>query len=95
MSLGFTSVDVLSCDCSSLPQVLIHHGLFPTAPSQPCIAVSLDLLSFYQTLFKRSCDAINAHVSALKMYYSRQGFQMTDKKVRSINAPLDTNDVFL
>ncbi|KAG2069321.1 hypothetical protein BDR04DRAFT_1022027, partial [Suillus decipiens] len=53
-----------------LPQALLHHGLFPTAPSQPCMAVSVDLLSFYHALFKCSCDAINALTSALKMHYS-------------------------
>ncbi|KAG1725306.1 hypothetical protein EDB19DRAFT_1644111 [Suillus lakei] len=95
MSIGFTSVDVLSCNCSSLPQVLIHHGLFPTSPSQPHMAVSLDLLSFYWTLFECSCDAINALVSTLKTYYSRQGFQMTDKKVHSTIVLLNTNDVLL
>lgn len=33
--LGFESIEALSCHCSSLPQVLIHHGLFPTALLQP------------------------------------------------------------
>ncbi|KAG1784984.1 uncharacterized protein HD556DRAFT_1250578 [Suillus plorans] len=76
--LGFTSIDVLSCTCSTLQQVLVHHGLFPTAPSQPRMAVSVDLLSFYRALFERSCDAINALASALKNHYSRRGYQMTD-----------------
>ncbi|KAG2125065.1 hypothetical protein DEU56DRAFT_735581, partial [Suillus clintonianus] len=64
-----------------LPQVLIHHGLFPTAPSQPRMAVSLESLSFYQALFERSCDAINALTYALKTYYSHRGFRLTDSKV--------------
>ncbi|KAG1901128.1 uncharacterized protein F5891DRAFT_908086, partial [Suillus fuscotomentosus] len=64
-----------------LPQVLIHHGLFPTAPLQPRMAVSLELLSFYRALFERSCDAINALTCALKTYYFRRGFQLTDSKV--------------
>jgi hypothetical protein len=67
--------------CSTLPQVLLHHGLFPTAPSQPRMAVSVDLLSFYRALFERSCDAINALASALKNHYSRRGFQVTDTQV--------------
>src|SRR5271168_3277372 len=78
---GFTSIDVLSCRCSMLPQVLLHHGLFPTAPSQPRMAVSVDLLSFYRALFERSCDTINALASALKNHYSQQGYQMTDAQV--------------
>ncbi|KAG1769148.1 hypothetical protein EDD22DRAFT_771437 [Suillus occidentalis] len=80
----FVSIDVLSCECSSLPQVLLHHGLFPTSPSQPRMAVSVDLLSFYRALFERLCDAINALASALKTHYSRRGFQVTDARVRSI-----------
>ncbi|KAG1898086.1 uncharacterized protein F5891DRAFT_956107, partial [Suillus fuscotomentosus] len=54
-----------------LPQVLVHHGLFLTAPSQPRMAVSVDLLAFYCALFECSCDAINALASALKSHYSR------------------------
>ncbi|KAG1878078.1 hypothetical protein DFJ58DRAFT_720825 [Suillus subalutaceus] len=83
----FTSIDVLSCRCSMLPQVLLHHGLFPTAPSQPRMAVSIELLSFYRALFKRSCDAINALASALKTHYSRRGFVMTDTRGEIIQDP--------
>ncbi|KAF8836910.1 hypothetical protein BDN67DRAFT_991962 [Paxillus ammoniavirescens] len=39
--------------------LLVHSGFFPTAPSQPRMAVSIDLLAFYCTLFEWSCDAIN------------------------------------
>lgn len=62
-------------------QVLIHHGLFPTAPSQPHMAVSVKLLAFYCTLFERSCDAVNALASALHTYYVRRGYQMVNKNV--------------
>ncbi|KAG1718866.1 uncharacterized protein EDB91DRAFT_1066164, partial [Suillus paluster] len=64
-----------------LPQVLIHHGLFPTAPLQPRIAVSLELLSFYRALFEHSCNTINALAAALKTHYTRRGFQLTDSHV--------------
>ncbi|KAG1879476.1 hypothetical protein C8R48DRAFT_767734 [Suillus tomentosus] len=83
----FVSIDVLSCECSSLPQVLLHHGLFPTAPSQPRMAISVDLLSFYRALFERSCDAINALASALKTHYSRRGFQVTDARGDLVQDP--------
>ncbi|KAG1779248.1 hypothetical protein EV702DRAFT_1214244 [Suillus placidus] len=83
----FTSIDVLSCTCSTLHQVLVHHGLFPTAPSQPRMAVSMDLLSFYRALFERSCDAINALASALKNHYSRRGYQMTNAQGELIQDP--------
>ncbi|KAG0706003.1 hypothetical protein DFH29DRAFT_980719 [Suillus ampliporus] len=68
--------------------LLIHHGLFPTAPLQPRMAVSLELLSFYRALFERSCDAINALTYALKTYYSRRGFQLTDSKVKPFRCGL-------
>ncbi|KAG1722047.1 uncharacterized protein EDB91DRAFT_1274740, partial [Suillus paluster] len=87
MSTGFVSIDVLSCECSSLAQVLLHHGLFPTSPSQPRMAVSVDLLSFYRALFERSCDAINALASALKTHYSRRGFQVTDARGELVQEP--------
>ncbi|KIK18069.1 hypothetical protein PISMIDRAFT_110146 [Pisolithus microcarpus 441] len=54
-----------------LPQTLISHGLFPTALSQPWMAVCMELLSFYHALFERSCDAINALAATLNTYYNR------------------------
>ncbi|KAG0694727.1 hypothetical protein DFH29DRAFT_815011 [Suillus ampliporus] len=60
-----------------LAQVLVYHSLFPTAPSQPRMAVSIDLVRFYWALFEHSCDAIHALASALKTHYARRGFQMT------------------
>ncbi|KAG1879878.1 hypothetical protein F4604DRAFT_1923085 [Suillus subluteus] len=50
---GFLYVNVMACKCSTLSQVLVHHGLFPTAPSQPRMAISTDLLAFYWALFER------------------------------------------
>ncbi|KIJ09173.1 hypothetical protein PAXINDRAFT_37529, partial [Paxillus involutus ATCC 200175] len=64
-----------------LSQVLVHSGFFPTAPSQPRMAVSIDLLAFYRTLFEWSCDAINALASALQTHYIRRGFQVLNKAV--------------
>ncbi|KIK11506.1 hypothetical protein PISMIDRAFT_44351, partial [Pisolithus microcarpus 441] len=64
-----------------LPQTLISHGLFPTTPSQPWMAVSVELLSFYCALFEHSCDVINALAAALNTYYSRCGFCVMNQKV--------------
>ncbi|KAG2146622.1 hypothetical protein DEU56DRAFT_731391, partial [Suillus clintonianus] len=69
-----------------LLQVLDHHGLFPTAPSQPHMVISTDLIVFYHALFECSCDAIHALASALKTHYARRGFQMTNIDV-SFNFP--------
>ncbi|KIJ58586.1 hypothetical protein HYDPIDRAFT_34030 [Hydnomerulius pinastri MD-312] len=83
----FTSITVLACKCASLPQVLLHHGLFPTAPSQPRMAVSIELLAFYRALFKRSCDAINALAAALNSHYTQRGFRMTGRDGNRVQEP--------
>ncbi|KAF8835152.1 hypothetical protein BDN67DRAFT_913540 [Paxillus ammoniavirescens] len=71
----------MSCRCSTLSQVLVHYGFFPTVPSQPRMAVSIDLLAFYCALFERSCDAINALASALQTHYIQQGFRVLNNAV--------------
>ncbi|EGN94802.1 hypothetical protein SERLA73DRAFT_77540 [Serpula lacrymans var. lacrymans S7.3] len=71
---------ILSCPCSTLPQILVHHGLFPTAPSQPRLAISIELLSFYRALFERSRGATKALSSALHTHYWRRGFKMTNSQ---------------
>ncbi|KAF9231589.1 hypothetical protein BU15DRAFT_90869 [Melanogaster broomeanus] len=68
-------------------QVLIHFGLFPTTPSQPRMAVSIDLLAFYRALFERSCDAVNALASALNTHYIRRGFWMVNKDREYVQEP--------
>ncbi|KIM56688.1 hypothetical protein SCLCIDRAFT_29357 [Scleroderma citrinum Foug A] len=81
------SIDVLSCLCCTLPQTLVSHGLFPTVPTQPRMAVSINLLSFFRTLFERLCDTIHALASALGTYYTRRGFRMMDNKGRTVRDP--------
>ncbi|KAH0832248.1 hypothetical protein J3R83DRAFT_13222, partial [Lanmaoa asiatica] len=83
----FTFVEVTSCECSTLPQTLIHFGLFPTAPSQPRMAVSIDMLMLYRALFERSCDAVNALASALHTHYIRRGFRMVNKNKEAVQEP--------
>ncbi|EEB89554.1 hypothetical protein MPER_12330, partial [Moniliophthora perniciosa FA553] len=64
-----------------IARVLIKHGLFPTAPSQPRAAISIPLLDFYHALFERSCDAITALSNALQDMYARRGFPLLDEQV--------------
>ena len=49
------------------------------------MAVSINLLSFYQALFERSCDAINVLALVLHTYYSWQGFRVVNKNVSTSN----------
>jgi len=72
--------DLHSCKCQSGPQVLVQNGLFPTAPAQPRMAVSLALLELYHVLFERSCDAVNALSSALLTYYMWRGYRILNAK---------------
>ncbi|KAG6371481.1 hypothetical protein JVT61DRAFT_9515 [Boletus reticuloceps] len=85
--IDFISTTVTSCKCATTAQILVHHGFFPTAPSQPRMAVSVELLSFYRTLFERSCDAINALAFALHTYYICQGYRMVNKNKEAIQEP--------
>ncbi|KAI0669310.1 hypothetical protein C8Q78DRAFT_1095812 [Trametes maxima] len=66
---------------------LVRNGLFPTSPSQPRIAVSIDLLDFYFALFERSADAVTALAGALKTLYTRRGFPIVNDKGEPIQDP--------
>ncbi|EMD36683.1 hypothetical protein CERSUDRAFT_73743 [Gelatoporia subvermispora B] len=68
------------CQCTPLPHVLITSGMFPTSPSQPRIAVSIDLLEFYFALFECSGDAVTALARAMRNYYTRRGWHVLDSK---------------
>ncbi|KZP10138.1 hypothetical protein FIBSPDRAFT_758769 [Athelia psychrophila] len=81
--LDFRSLQITVCDCASLPQQLVANGLFPTAPKQPRMAISVDLLDLYKALFERSCDAVQAITSALCTFYERRGFCLLDDKVNT------------
>ncbi|KAI9573728.1 hypothetical protein HD554DRAFT_2202366 [Boletus coccyginus] len=48
------------------------HGFFPSSPSQPHLAVSVELLEFYRALFERSCNAINTLAAALHTHYGEK-----------------------
>jgi len=45
------------------------------------MAVSVELLSLYTVLFEHSCNVINALAAALKRYYNRWGFHVTNQQV--------------
>ncbi|PPQ96642.1 hypothetical protein CVT26_010666, partial [Gymnopilus dilepis] len=83
----FKFVLVESCECQSIAQVLVRNGLFPTAPSQARMAISIDLLDFYTALFERSCDGVNAMAAALNSHYSRRGFYLMDAKGQKYKEP--------
>jgi hypothetical protein len=61
--------------------VLIFNRLFPTSPTYPCMAVLLFLLEFYNMLFKRSCNTVNALAHALSTFYTCCGFIPLNQKV--------------
>lgn len=70
------------CACKTLQESLVRSGMFPTAPVDPQMAVSVDLLEFYFALFQRSGDAITAVAGALHAFYERKGFPVNNAKVR-------------
>jgi len=80
--VDFCNSNISHCSCRTLSQVLVKAGLFPTAPSQMRMAVSIDFLDFYAALFERSCDAVNAMAAALNTFYKRRGYNLLNRKVR-------------
>ncbi|KZP33321.1 hypothetical protein FIBSPDRAFT_882070 [Athelia psychrophila] len=76
----FRAVKVHSCYCQPIAQQLVKHGLFPSAPEQPQIAVALELLGLYHTLFERSCNAVNALAESLHSHYTRRGFHTVNEQ---------------
>lgn len=77
----FETFNVVACDCQDILQTLVVNGLFPASPSQPRLALSIELLDLYRALFERSCDAVNALASALHTHYARRGFHYRNSKV--------------
>ncbi|OCH92954.1 hypothetical protein OBBRIDRAFT_824361 [Obba rivulosa] len=80
----YETVCVPFCECTPLPLVLVASGMFPTAPTQPRIAVSIDLLDLYLALFERSGDAVTALARALRRFYTKRGWRILD----STGAPI-------
>jgi hypothetical protein len=83
--IDYRTITITGCKCQTIPQLLIEHGLFPTALSQPRIAISMDLIEFYHALFEQSCDIVNAMANALHSFYTFQGFPVVDKDVSTIS----------
>ncbi|KAI9059331.1 hypothetical protein FKP32DRAFT_1668689 [Trametes sanguinea] len=81
------SVQVSFCECTNISRRLVSNGLFPTSPSQPRVAISIDLLDFYFALFERSADAVSALASALKTFYEHRGFPVLDSKGEPVRDP--------
>ena len=71
-----------SCECQDLVETLIINGLFPTSPTQPCMAVSFIVIQHYNALFERACDAVHAYSNALNLVYGRRGFVHRNYQVR-------------
>ena len=74
-------MDITMCTCQSLPQILVEHRFFPTTLNQPRIAISTNLLEFYNMLFEHTGDAITAITSALSNLYARQGYSIKTNEV--------------
>ncbi|KAK0433323.1 hypothetical protein EV421DRAFT_1997524 [Armillaria borealis] len=77
----------------SLPMKLVEHGLFPTSPREPRVAVSIDLLTLYQSLLEHSGTSNSAFCSALQDFYVSRGFWMHDTKGAPMEDPFRQDKV--
>ena len=80
-TLGLETFVVESCSCQNIMTTLVLNGLFPTSPSRPRVAMSIDLLELYHAFFQRSCEAVTAVAAALKVFYTFRGFIHYNSKV--------------
>ncbi|KAK1226507.1 hypothetical protein PQX77_010515 [Marasmius sp. AFHP31] len=76
------------CRCQTLPQVLVTHGYFPSSPSQPRMAISIELLEFYRILCQQSSDAVTALANGLTMLYRRRGFRLVGATGEPLQDPI-------
>ncbi|KJA14936.1 hypothetical protein HYPSUDRAFT_412056 [Hypholoma sublateritium FD-334 SS-4] len=83
----FKTLKIEHCACQNLAKTLVRNGLFPTAPDQIRMAISIELLDFYSALFERSCDAVNAMAAALNTFYNRRGLFLVNNKGERYKEP--------
>ena len=69
------------CTCIPFAERLIVQGLFPTAPTQPKLTISITFLEFYTALFEWMGNAVMAVAATLSNFYDRRGYPMENKKV--------------
>ena len=76
---------VTICHCfasgSLFQQQLVRSGFFPTAPSEPRVAIAIEVLDFYFKLHERSGDAIMAVALALRDFYESRGMRAVESDV--------------
>ena len=89
--LDYQTIDLPTCSCRSFATILVENGFFPTAPSQPNLAISIDFLEFYYALFEQSADAVGAMAAALSKFYNRRGFPVNNAKVSNVSQSRSTN----
>ncbi|KAJ8094200.1 hypothetical protein PM082_023409 [Marasmius tenuissimus] len=76
------------CSCQTLAQSLVLDGFFPTSPSQPRMAVAINLLDLYQALCQHSADAVTSLAAALETTYACRGFRLLDAQGNTPTDPL-------
>ncbi|EMD35682.1 hypothetical protein CERSUDRAFT_85646 [Gelatoporia subvermispora B] len=83
----YDTISVPFCECNPLPNVLVASGMFPTSPTLPRTAVSIDLLDLYLSLFERSGDAVTALARAIRQFYTKRGWRILDHKGEPLTDP--------
>ena len=79
--IGYERRTFRICSCSGfarsdVSRALIREGYFPTQPTEPQMAISIDFLQFLIKLSHRSGDAVTAVAHTMKDFYSDRGYPM-------------------
>ena len=75
---------IILCTCKAPALQLLAMGLFPCAPSEPSLAVDLNMLDFLQGLFVNSAPNVTAWCKTLESFLSARNFKLTTR-VRKFN----------
>ncbi|KDR70808.1 hypothetical protein GALMADRAFT_75558 [Galerina marginata CBS 339.88] len=70
---------IVLCTCTEPALQLLSRGLFPCAPSEPTLAVDLNVLEFAQGLFVNAAPNTTAWCETLEGFLSARDFKLTTR----------------
>ncbi|KAJ6574191.1 hypothetical protein B0H19DRAFT_889037, partial [Mycena capillaripes] len=73
---SITDITVHFCDCAPAAQQLLAHGLFPSAPWRPTLAVDLQVLELVMKLFVRISPNNTAWCATLESFLAGLGYTL-------------------
>ena len=78
--IDFLGIEKLTlCTCKEPALQLLTMGLFPCAPSEPSLAVELNMLGFVERLFVHAAPNVTAWCKTLEAFLSERNFKLATR----------------